>query len=65
MVVPKRVFPNRWDMNFQEIKELEDIYRYYGASFDQWIENMRARSVKNHFHIHLVKWKESRKDITM
>jgi diadenosine tetraphosphate (Ap4A) HIT family hydrolase len=58
ILVPKRVFADLEEMEFEEWDELHSIKAELGMSedYDSIIENMpHERSVRHHYHLHLVK----------
>lgn len=63
MLVPKRVVCQN-ELNFEENKELEKIIARLGEEYDcQLINFQNKQSIKNHFHIHFLVYKDRRKDL--
>ncbi len=61
MLVPKRVFSEEQDMTQEEYNELLSIKKSLskGTEYSILMENLdSARSIKDHFHIHIIKLKE-------
>lgn len=63
LLFPKREVAEP-ELNNQEKQELEEIIEELAANYDVRIINYPSKqSVRQHFHIHLLKYKEDRKDL--
>jgi len=58
LLIPKRQFKRFFEMSGIERRELEEIEKELKGKYESMVTNfVKARSVTNHFHIHLVKWR--------
>ncbi len=61
LLLPKRIFKERSEMSFAEAHELDKILRQLQDSYDQLTMNFaKSRSVKDHFHYHLLEYYDER-----
>lgn len=57
LLIPKRVFATSQEMNDQERDELEQIKHELQSQYHCVVENLSAKSILDHHHIHFIKWK--------
>lgn len=63
MLIPKRVVP-RSDLNAEELRELDIIIDELGDTYDCRLVNYsNKQSIKDHYHMHFLVYKDNRKDM--
>jgi len=63
LLLPKRRV-SEIELNEEEKKELEVILQELTDVYSFWMVNFKAKqSIKNHFHIHLLTYKDSREEL--
>lgn len=67
LLIPKRQFADRRDINENERRELQDIvFRYIEDNYDGVIDNTtKRRSIHVLYHLHLFKWHQNRTDFKL
>jgi hypothetical protein len=66
LLLPKRVFANATDMYLTEHLELQHIKDEWAGGYDCIMENIgKTRSVKDHYHLHLLKYHPSREAMSL
>lgn len=66
LLLPVRVVANEGDLTFDEVVELADIKRWAQRNYDLLLENLsRGRSIKDHYHLHLLMYKDAREDMAL
>lgn len=65
LLIPRRVAPKQ-KLNVAEKLELEDILNSLSERYDCYLENfIRKQSIKNHYHLHLLTYKDNRADMRL
>lgn len=63
MLIPKRVV-DRSGLSADELKELEQIIDELGDTYDCRLVNYKTKqSIKEHYHMHFLIYKDNRKDL--
>lgn len=60
LLIPVRVFADDWHMTFEERQELMMLKKQFSETgeYDSVFENVaHRRTVHNHYHLHLIKYK--------